>query len=227
MFPGAYKIRRGAVPDQAVASDTRRPPTSRRDHAGSSASTATAAFFLCFEMSDDKRAERTRALARRAAAFALHGRAAGERLARHGLDFLAPLPGAVVCGFPPFATRSTRPRCSAAGGRGHRLALPVMQGKGNPLLFGVDAGRRHGQRHVGHRRAEGRQARARARHCARAAAGFRSPTAGGWATAAASTTARCRLARAQAGDRGGSWPTTSRRSTRCRVSTTTSGSTGC
>ena len=87
-------------------------------------------------MSDDKRAERTRALARRAAAFALHGRAAGERLARHGLDFLAPLPGAIVSGFS--AIRDEIDAAALLGrlaGEGHRLALPVLQGKGQPLLF--------------------------------------------------------------------------------------------
>jgi 5-formyltetrahydrofolate cyclo-ligase len=87
-------------------------------------------------MSDDKRAERTRALARRAAAFALHGRAAGERLARHGLDFLAPAPGRIVSGFSAIRDEIDPAALLARlAGEGHRLGLPVLQGKGQPLLF--------------------------------------------------------------------------------------------
>ena len=48
---------------------------------------------------EDKRAARTRSLARRAEAFAAHGAAAGELLATHGLAFLQIPPGAVVSGF--------------------------------------------------------------------------------------------------------------------------------
>jgi 5-formyltetrahydrofolate cyclo-ligase len=87
-------------------------------------------------MSDDKRAERTRALARRAAAFALHGRAAGERLARNGLEFLALAPGSIVSGFSAIRDEIDPAALLArSAGEGHRLALPVLQGKGQPLLF--------------------------------------------------------------------------------------------
>ena len=51
------------------------------------------------QMGEEKRAERTRALARRAAAFGEHGPAAGARLEAHGLAFLRPAPGAIVSGF--------------------------------------------------------------------------------------------------------------------------------
>lgn len=85
---------------------------------------------------EDKREERARALARRAAAFAAHGSAAGARLAGHGLAFLNPKPGAIVSGFS-----AIRDEIDPAGllarlhGEGHRLCLPVMEGKGKPLLF--------------------------------------------------------------------------------------------
>jgi 5-formyltetrahydrofolate cyclo-ligase len=87
-------------------------------------------------MSDDKRAERTRALARRAAAFVLRGRTAGEDLASHGLDFLAPAPGSIVSGFSAIRDEiDPAALLERLAGEGHRLALPVLQGKGQPLLF--------------------------------------------------------------------------------------------
>jgi 5-formyltetrahydrofolate cyclo-ligase len=87
-------------------------------------------------MIDDKRAERTRALARRAAAFALHGPAAGRRLADHGLEFLAPAPGSIVSGFSAIRDEiDPAPLLERLACEGHRLALPVLQGKGQPLLF--------------------------------------------------------------------------------------------
>jgi 5-formyltetrahydrofolate cyclo-ligase len=85
---------------------------------------------------DEKRAERTRALARRAAAYARDGRRAAERLAEHGLGFLGLSPGAIVSGFS--AIRDEIDPAALLGrlaGEGYRLALPVMQGKGQPLLF--------------------------------------------------------------------------------------------
>jgi 5-formyltetrahydrofolate cyclo-ligase len=85
---------------------------------------------------DEKRAERTRALARRAAAHALHGAAAGEGLARHGLEFLALESPIVVSGFCAIRDEIDPAALLARlGDEGHRLALPVMQGKGRPLLF--------------------------------------------------------------------------------------------
>jgi 5-formyltetrahydrofolate cyclo-ligase len=85
---------------------------------------------------NEKRAERTRALARRAAAFARHGHAAGEELARHGLGFLTLTPGAVVSGFSAIRDEvDPAPLLKSLGEAGFRLALPAMQGKGKPLLF--------------------------------------------------------------------------------------------
>ena len=85
---------------------------------------------------DEKRAERTRALTRRAAAFARHGASAGEVLARHGLGFLALPEPVVVSGFSAIRDEIDPALLLARlAGEGHRLALPVMQGKGRPLQF--------------------------------------------------------------------------------------------
>ena len=85
---------------------------------------------------DEKRAERTRALARRAAAFALHGKGAGLRLAGHGLGFIELAPGSIVSGFSAIKDEiDAGPLLARLADQGYRLALPVMQGKGKPLLF--------------------------------------------------------------------------------------------
>jgi 5-formyltetrahydrofolate cyclo-ligase len=85
---------------------------------------------------EDKRAARTRALARRASAFAAHGATAGESLAAHGLSFLQIAPGAVVSGFSAIRDEIDPAALLARlGGEGYRLCLPVMQGKGLPLVF--------------------------------------------------------------------------------------------
>ncbi len=85
---------------------------------------------------NEKRAERTRALARRAAAYARHGHEAGESLARHGLRFLTLTPGAVVSGFSAIRDEiDPAPLMKDLGESGFGLALPAMQGKGKPLLF--------------------------------------------------------------------------------------------
>jgi 5-formyltetrahydrofolate cyclo-ligase len=84
----------------------------------------------------EKRAERTRALALRAAAYAQHGHAAGRRLAGHGLSFLKIAPSAIVSGFSAIKDEiDAGPLLVHLAGEGFRLALPVMQGKGKPLLF--------------------------------------------------------------------------------------------
>jgi 5-formyltetrahydrofolate cyclo-ligase len=87
-------------------------------------------------MGEEKRAERTRALARRAAAHARHGADAGMQLARHGLSFLNLKSGTVVSGFSAIRDEIDPARLLARlAEEGHRLALPVMEGKGRPLLF--------------------------------------------------------------------------------------------
>jgi 5-formyltetrahydrofolate cyclo-ligase len=62
---------------------------------------------------------------------------AAEALAGHGLGFLSPLqPQAVVSGFAPMADElRIWPLLRRLSGEGVRLVLPVMQGKGQPLIF--------------------------------------------------------------------------------------------
>ncbi len=85
---------------------------------------------------EDKRAARTRALARRAAAFAAHGPAAGASLAAHGLSFLDLAPGAIVSGFSAIRDEiDAAPLLARLHAAGYPLGLPVMQGKGLPLVF--------------------------------------------------------------------------------------------
>jgi 5-formyltetrahydrofolate cyclo-ligase len=86
-----------------------------------------------------KKRIRAAAVRDRAAAFARHGSAAAERLAHHSLAFaglVSGAPGAVVSGFSAIGDEiSPLPLLTALARDGHRLCLPVMQGKGNPLLF--------------------------------------------------------------------------------------------
>jgi 5-formyltetrahydrofolate cyclo-ligase len=85
---------------------------------------------------EEKREERARALARRAAAFEAHGSAAGTRLAEHGLSFLALPPGQIVSGFSAIRDEIDPAALLARlYGEGHHLGLPVMEGKGRPLVF--------------------------------------------------------------------------------------------
>ena len=85
---------------------------------------------------EKKRAARTRALACRAAAFAAHGATAGARLAEHGLSFLPLAPGRVVSGFSAIRDEiDPATLLQRLQGEGHHLCLPVMQGKGLPLVF--------------------------------------------------------------------------------------------
>ena len=87
-------------------------------------------------IADEKRAERTRALARRAAAYAQHGKEAGLRLAAHGIGFAKPAAGAVVSGFSAIRDEiDGGPLLLRLAREGFQIALPVMQGKGKPLLF--------------------------------------------------------------------------------------------
>jgi len=87
-------------------------------------------------MADEKRAERTRALARRSAAYAQHGKGAGLRLAERGIGFLKPSAGLIVSGFSAIKDEiDAGPLLERLASEGFGLALPVMQGKGKPLLF--------------------------------------------------------------------------------------------
>jgi 5-formyltetrahydrofolate cyclo-ligase len=73
---------------------------------------------------------------------------AADAVAAHGLAFLPPKPATVVSGFASLPDEFRLwPLLRALSGQGYRLALPVMQGKGNPLIFrawspgdGMDSG---------------------------------------------------------------------------------------
>jgi 5-formyltetrahydrofolate cyclo-ligase len=84
-----------------------------------------------------KRDLRARMRAWRAGLDSQEMAAAAEALAAHGLAFLPPLPAdAVVSGFAPMADElRIWPLLRRLARDGVRLALPVMQGKGQPLLF--------------------------------------------------------------------------------------------
>jgi 5-formyltetrahydrofolate cyclo-ligase len=61
---------------------------------------------------------------------------AADAVAAHGLAFLQPKPAAVVSGFASLPDEFRLwPLMRALSAQGYRLALPVMQGKGNPLIF--------------------------------------------------------------------------------------------
>jgi 5-formyltetrahydrofolate cyclo-ligase len=62
---------------------------------------------------------------------------AAAAVAKQGLDFLRPQPkSGIVSGFAPLADEfRVWPLLRRLNGEGFRLALPVMQGKGKPLVF--------------------------------------------------------------------------------------------
>ena len=85
---------------------------------------------------DEKSVARIRARTRRAAAHAKHGARAGEQLVLNGLEFLALEPAAIVSGFSAIRDEiDPEPLLTRLAAKGHRLCLPVMQGKGLPLVF--------------------------------------------------------------------------------------------
>ncbi len=87
-------------------------------------------------MKDAKKDLRARALALRAAAYDRHGPDASRKLACHGLDFLKTQPPKIVSGFAAIRDEiNPAPLMSWLYEEGYRLALPVMQGKGKPLLM--------------------------------------------------------------------------------------------
>lgn len=87
-------------------------------------------------MKEQKAALRASAREARQAAHERHGRAAGEALARHGIGFAGPKPGAAISGFSAIRDE-INPGLLLANlhAAGHMIGLPVMQGKGLPLLF--------------------------------------------------------------------------------------------
>lgn len=87
-------------------------------------------------MLEQKKALRDTALAKRAEAFRSNGPNAGRRLATHGLDFLKVSPGSTVSGFAAIRDEiSPAELMSWLHAEGFKLALPVMVGKGKPLVM--------------------------------------------------------------------------------------------
>jgi 5-formyltetrahydrofolate cyclo-ligase len=86
---------------------------------------------------EQKRALRERMKAWRAALPAVEAMRDAEAVAAHGLEFLGPLAaGTIVSGFAPMPGEfRVWPLLRRLVGEGLHLALPVMQGKGNPLIF--------------------------------------------------------------------------------------------
>jgi len=87
-------------------------------------------------MLNAKKELRAVALARREAAFRRHGPEASRKIAAYGLDFLTLTTGAIVSGFAAIRDEiDPAPLMMWLQAEGFRLALPVMQGKGKPLLM--------------------------------------------------------------------------------------------
>ena len=89
-------------------------------------------------LGEDKKAARALATARRDAAFAADPRA-GDRLAERVIGSAAELglaPGVAVSAYWPMRQEmDVRPLLAALAERGCALALPVVVGKGKPLIF--------------------------------------------------------------------------------------------
>jgi 5-formyltetrahydrofolate cyclo-ligase len=91
-------------------------------------------------MADAKKELRAAAFERRKAAYDRHGQDASRKIAAHGLDFLgtsaSAATGIVVSGFAAIRDEiNPAPLMTWLQAEGFRLALPVMQGKGKPLLM--------------------------------------------------------------------------------------------
>ncbi len=88
------------------------------------------------ELRDAKKAFRAAARERRAAYHAEHGAGAGERLRDLVLQAIPLPPGGVVSGYLPIDDElDPLPLLRAALDRGHAACVPVVQGRGQPLVF--------------------------------------------------------------------------------------------
>ncbi len=83
-----------------------------------------------------KRKMRASAKQTRAAAFSRIGTSAAQRIAAHGIDFTGVAPGAIVSGFSAIGDEiDPLPLLTRLGEQGYQLCLPVMQGRGEALIF--------------------------------------------------------------------------------------------
>lgn len=84
----------------------------------------------------EKKALRKAAKARRAEAYARLGAKAGDLIGKHGIAFAGPPRGAVVSAFLAIGEEiDPMPLVHRLIGEGCTIALPVMEGKGKPLVF--------------------------------------------------------------------------------------------
>ena len=84
----------------------------------------------------EKKALRAEMREIRAAAIAEHGPRAAELIGKHGIGFGPVRPPAWVSGFLPIgAELDPTPLMQRLADQGYGLCLPVMEGKGKPLLF--------------------------------------------------------------------------------------------
>jgi 5-formyltetrahydrofolate cyclo-ligase len=87
-------------------------------------------------MTEVKRTLRAAARTAQRAAHAAAGRGAGERLRQNFRRAIAPAPTAVVSGYWPMeGEMDPRVLMADLAAQGHPLCLPVVQGRGKPLLF--------------------------------------------------------------------------------------------
>jgi 5-formyltetrahydrofolate cyclo-ligase len=88
------------------------------------------------DVTTEKKALRVRMRVLRAALIAAQGQSLARLAAEHGLGFLDRGSRDVVSAFASMPDElDTRPIMQRLAAVGHPLALPVMQGKGRPLLF--------------------------------------------------------------------------------------------
>lgn len=85
---------------------------------------------------DLKKAMRRQAKLTRNDAFARHGHDASAAIAAHGIAFAGRPAPAIVSGFLAIGDEiDPTPLMQRLLGEGYRLSLPVMEGKGKPLVF--------------------------------------------------------------------------------------------
>lgn len=79
---------------------------------------------------------RRQAASVRALLYDAGGKSASKALADHTINFLVDHPGAVVAGFKPIRNEiNVLPTLEAAFKAGHTLGMPVVLGRGEPLIF--------------------------------------------------------------------------------------------
>ena len=84
----------------------------------------------------EKKALRKAMKACRAEAYARLGAAAGQLIGEHGIAFSGPPPRAVISAFLAIGEEiDPMPLITRLAGEGCTIALPVMEGKGKPLVF--------------------------------------------------------------------------------------------